>query len=182
MSDFAVELYKLRQLSGADFIAQLKVVAARSEFHPLVNEPEIFTAGGEGREDYSNLINAASKAVAQGYRVFIFILPTPKGIRMADFILVRKGVYKLFELKSISGKSSANNRLMESIGQTNHVMLNMLTDYDARQLAINVKGYFEANHEAREVIIVKGNKFLSVSRSFVDGKDFVKMFMKRYLR
>ena len=101
---------------------------------------------------------------------------------MADFILVRKGVYKLFELKSISGKSSANNRLMESIGQTNHVMLNMLTDYDTRQLAIDVKGYFEANHEAREVIIVKGNKFLSVSRSFVEGKNFVKMFMKRYLR
>ena len=180
MSDFAVELYKLRQLSGADFIAQLKVVTARSEFHPLVNEPEIFTAGGERREDYPNLINAASKAVTQGYRVFI--LPSPKGIRMADFILVRKGVYKLFELKSISGKSSANNRLMESIGQTNHVMLNMLTDYDARQLAIDVKGYFEANHEAREVIIVKGNKFLSVSRSFVEGKNFVKMFMKRYLR
>lgn len=180
MNDFAIELYRLRQLSGADFIAQLKVVTARSEFHPLVNEPDIFTVGGEGREDYSNLINAASKAVVQGYRVFI--LPTPKGVRMADFILVRKGIYKLFELKTITGKSSANNRLMESIGQANHVMLNMLTDYDARQLAIDVKAFFEANHKAREVVIVKGNKFLSVSRSFVEGKDFVKMFMKRYLR
>ena len=119
-------LHEKKQLSGADFIAQLKVVTARSEFHPLVNEPEIFAVGGKGREDYSNLINAASKAVVQGYRVFI--LPTPKGIRMADFILVRKGVYKLFELKTISGKS------------------------------------------------------FSVSRSFVEGKDFVKMFMKRYLR
>ena len=90
MSDFAKELYKLRQLSGADFIAQLKVVTNRSEFHPLEDAPYIFTVGGEVREDYSNLINAASKAVANGYRVYI--LPAPGGMRMADFILERKGV------------------------------------------------------------------------------------------
>ena len=180
MNDFAEELYKLRQFSGADFIAQLKVVTARSEFHPLSDEPYIFTAGGEGREDYPNLINAAVKAVAQGYRVYI--LPTPKGTRMADFILVRKGVYKLFDLKSISGKSSAGNRLMESIGQTNHVILNMLTDYDARQLAKDVQAYFEANQEAREVMIMKGSKVLSISRRFVEGKNYVKMFLKHYLR
>lgn len=137
MSYFAEELYKLRQLSGAEFIVQLKVLTARSEFHPLVENHDIFTVGGETREDYTNLINAAFKAVEQGYRVYI--LPTPKGIRMADFILERKGVYKLFDLKSISGKSSASNRLMESIGQTNHVMLNMLTDYDARQFTNMMK-------------------------------------------
>ena len=44
------------------------------------------------------------------------------------------------------------------------------------------KPIFEANQEAREVMIMKGNKTLSVSRSFVEGKDYVKMFMKRYLR
>ena len=180
MSYFAEELYKLRQLSGAEFIAQLKVVTARSEFHPLAENHDIFTVGGETREDYTNLINAAFKAVEQGYRVYI--LPTPKGIRMADFILERKGVYKLFDLKSISAKSSASNRLMESIGQTNHVMLNMLTDYDARQLAKDVQAYFEANQEAREVMIMKGNKVLSISRRFVEGKNYVKMFMKHYLR
>lgn len=180
MDNIAAELYRLHQLSGADFISQLKIVTARPEFHPLANEAAIFTVGGESDEDYSNLVNAAQKAVAHGYRVYI--LPTPKGIRMADFILERKGVYKLFDLKSISGKSSADTRLMESIGQTNHVMLNLLTDYDARQLAKDIRAYFEANRNAREVIIMKGNKILSVSRRFVEGKDFVKMFMKRYLR
>lgn len=180
MSDIAEELYKLHQQSGADFIAQLKTVTTRPEFHPLANEPAIFTVGGEKGEDYSNLVNAAQKAVAHGYRVYV--LPNPKGIRMADFILERKGVYKLFDLKSISGKSSASTRLMESIGQTNHVILNLLTDYDARQLAKDVQAYFEANREAREVMIMKGNKILSVSRRFVEGKDYVKMFMKRYLR
>lgn len=33
-----------------------------------------------------------------------------------------------------------------------------------------------------EVLILKGSKFLSVSRRFVEGSDYIKMFMKRYLR
>ncbi len=180
MNDFAEELYKLYCQSGANFITQMKVVTARSEFHALPNEPGIFTVGGERGEDYQNLINAAQKAVTHGYRVYI--LPTPKGTRMADFILERKGVYKMFDLKSIAGKSSAGTRMLESIGQANHVLLNLLTDYDARQLAKDIQTYFEANREAREVLIMRGNKILSVSRRFVEGKDYVKMFMKRYLR
>ena len=180
MNSFSEELYKLYHQTGAGFIAKLKAVTTRPEFHPLLNELDIYTVGGEKGEDYSNLVNAARKAVAHGYRVYV--LPRPKGMRMADFILVSKGVYKMFELKSISGKSSASTRLMELIGQTNHVMLNLLSDYDARQLAKDVQVYFEANREAREVLILKGNKMLSVSRRFVDGKDYVKMFMKRYLR
>ena len=99
-----------------------------------------------------------------------------------DFILERKGVYKLFDLKSISGHSSVITRLMESIGQTNHVLLNLLTDYDARKLAKDVRAYYETNREAREVMIMKGNKILSVSRRFIESKDYVKMFMKRYKR
>ena len=88
----------------------------------------------------------------------------------------------MFDLKSIIGKASVSNRLMESIGQTNHVILNMLTDYDSRLLAKDIQAYFEANKNAREVLIMKGNKILSVSRRFVEGNSYIKMFMKRYLR
>ena len=143
MTNIAEELYKLHNLTGADFIAQLKTITSHAEFHPLDNEPAIYTVGGEQSEDYANLIVAAQKTVTHGYRVYI--LPNPKGKRTADYILERKGVYKLFDLKSIYGKSSVINRLMESIGQTNHVMLNMLTDYDPRQLAKDIQSYFEAN-------------------------------------
>ena len=83
MSGFAEELYKLRHQSGADFIAHLKVVTARSEFHPIAGESVIFTVGRERSEDYANLINAAQKLVTHGYCVYI--LPNPRGIRMADF-------------------------------------------------------------------------------------------------
>ena len=176
----AEELQELHYLKGAQFINQLKLIIYYGEFHPLEGETNILSAIGEQNADFDNLINAARKAVAHGYRVYI--LPNPQGIRTADYIFERKGVYKMFDLKSIIGKASVSNRLMESIGQTNHVILNMLTDYDSRLLAKDIQAYFEANKNAREVLIMKGNKILSVSRRFVEGNSYIKMFMKRYLR
>ena len=165
---------------GSGFVYTLKQITSHNEFKQLEGETEIYAVGGENSEDFANLINAARKAVEHGYRVYI--LPNPKNIRTADFIFERKGVYKMFDLKTIMGKSSAENRLLESIGQTNHVLLNMATDYEPRLLAKDVKTYFEANKNAREVLIIKGNKFLSVSRQFVEGKDYFKMFIKRFLK
>ena len=178
--DIADELEELHYRRGSHFIWQLKVITSHPSFYPIKDEENIYTTGGESGEDYENLMNAARKAVEHGYRVFI--LPNPKGIRTADFIFERKGVYKMFDLKTIIGKSSVGNRLLESIGQTNHVILNMATDYDPRKLATDVRMYFETNNQAREVLIMKGNKFLSVSRQFVESKDYFKMFMKRFLR
>ena len=178
--DIADELEELHYRHGSHFIWQLKVITSHPSFYSIKGEDNIFTTGGESGDDYDNLLNAARKAVEHGYRVFI--LPNPKGIRTADFIFERKGVYKMFDLKTIIGKSSVGNRLLESIGQTNHVILNMATDYDPRKLATDVRMYFETNNQAREVLIMKGNKFLSVSRQFVEGKDYFKMFMKRFLR
>ena len=178
--DIADELEELHYRHGSHFIWQLKVITSHPSFYPIKDEENIYTTGGESGDDYDNLLNAARKAVEHGYRVFI--LPNPKGIRTADFIFERKGVYKMFDLKTIIGKSSVGNRLLESIGQTNHVILNMATDYDPRKLATDVRMYFETNNQAREVLIMKGNKFLSVSRQFVEGKDYFKMFMKRFLR
>ena len=172
-----VLLEDLLNTKGAGFVWTLKEITLHSEFKLLSGETNIFVVGGENSEDYDNLLNAARKAVDHGYRVFI--LPNPKDIRTADFIFERKGVYKMFDLKTILGKSSVENRLLESIGQTNHVLLNITTDYNPRLLAKNVRTYFEVNKQAREVLIVKGNKFLSVSRQFVEGKDYIKMFIKR---
>ena len=146
----------------------------------MEGDSNIYIIDGMQGDDYDNLLNAARKAVEHGYRVFI--LPNPKGVRTADYIFERKGVYKMFDLKTIQGKSSVVNRLLESVGQTNHVLLNMTTNYEPRLLAKDVQHYFKTNKEAREVLIIKGNKFLSVSRRFVEGKDYIKMFMKRYLR
>ena len=178
--DLNTLLEDLHVAFGSGFVYTLKQITSHNEFKQLEGETEIYAVGGENSEDFANLINAARKAVEHGYRVYI--LPNPKNIRTADFIFERKGVYKMFDLKTIMGKSSAENRLLESIGQTNHVLLNMATDYEPRLLAKDVQTYFEVNKNAREVLIIKGNKFLSVSRQFVEGKDYFKMFIKRFLK
>lgn len=112
------------------------------------------------------------KAFNAGYKVYV--LPNPKGVKSADYIFERNGVVKKYDLKTITGQSSIGNRLNESIGQTNRVFLNLVTDYNARSMAVEIKNYFETNKDALEVLIAKGNKFVSVDRIFVNDKNYFK--------
>ena len=165
---------------GSGFVWTLKQITLHNEFKPLDGERDIFIVGGEKAEDYTNLLNAARKAVEYGYCVYL--LPNPRGIRTADFIFVRKGVYKLFDLKTISGTASVGNRLIDSIGQTNRVLLNMTVDYNPMALARNIKNYFEKNHRAIEVLIFKGHKVISVIREDTENKNFNKIFVAKYIK
>lgn len=179
MSNIAEELAKLHILEGAEFIIQLKAIVARSEFHPLKDDPNIYTTGGESHYDYQNLLAAARKAVDLGYKVYI--LPNPNDTRSADFVFVRKGVLKLYDLKTITGKSSVENRLTESIGQTNRVLLNITSNYNPSSLARNIKRYFEKSDTALEVLVFKGKKVVSVTRDLTRSPNYYHIFMKRYL-
>ena len=175
---FAVELQDLHYLKGASFINQLKLIINSGEFFPVEGEPGIFSAISNQSDDYDNLIKAARKAVEHGYRVYL--LPNPKGIRTADFIFVRKGVLKLFDLKTITGKNSVGNRLAESIGQTERVLLNMQTDYNIRRLTLEIKRYFEMSAAVQEVLIYSGSKEISIKRNIASSKGFLKMMMNSF--
>ena len=176
----ADELQELHYLKGASFIKQLKLIIYYGEFHPVEGETNIFSAIGEQSDDFDNLLNAARKAVEHGYRVYI--LPNPKGIKTADFIFERKGVYKLFDLKTITGKNSVDNRLSESVGQTNRVLLHMTADYNPGILARSIKRYFELNLYAREVLVYKGKKQISVTRKSLEDTNFFRTFIRRYAK
>ena len=177
---FADELQELHYLKGVRFINQLKLIVNSGEFRPITGETNILSAIGEESSDYDNLINAARKAVEHGYRVYI--LPNPKGIRTADFIFERKGVYKMFDLKTITGKNSVENRLSESVGQTNRILLHMIADYNPGTLARSIKRYFELNPNAREVLVYKGKKQLSVMRNSLEDANFFRTFIRRYTK
>ena len=177
-NDIAQELALLHTLSGADYSRQVEHIAQRNEFRTLAGESEIFAMGGEKGEDFDNLLYAAQKAVEHGHRVFI--LPNPKGIRSADVILEKKNVFKLYDVKTIQGKSSAGTRLQDSIGQTNRVLLNMRADYSARLLASDIKAYFESNSHALEVLIFKGHKVIVVNRRLALNSMFNRLFRKMY--
>ena len=171
----ADELQELHYLKGAQFINQLKLIIYYGEFHLVEGETNIFSAISGQSDDFDNLINAARKAVEHGYRVYI--LPNPKGIRTADFIFERKGVYKMFDLKTITGKNSVGNRLKESLGQTDRVLLNLQTDYSIRRLSQELRRYFEMSSDVQEVLIYSGNKEVSIKRNIVLSKGFLKMMM-----
>ena len=174
----ADELQELHYLKGAQFINQLKRIIYYGEFHPIEGDANIFSAISEDSDDFGNLINAARKAVEHGYRVYI--LPNPRSSRTADFIFEKKGILGLYDLKTVHGKGSVETQLLDSIGQTNRVLLNMQTDYNARLLASDIKTYFETNQDALEVLIFKGKKVLPVNRIQVQSPDFNRVFRKRY--
>lgn len=178
--DIAEQLADLHTLKGAGFISMLKEITQQRAFTPLEGESNIYTTGGTKEDDYNNLLNAARKAVEHGYKVFI--LPNPKGIRTADFIFERRGVYKMFDLKTISGRASLENRLMESIGQTNHVLINVCTKYNPRLMATQIRSYFQANPEAIEVLIYKGKKEIVVTRRISENPLFLIQFQRKYAK
>ena len=177
-SDISLELARLHVLRGIEFSRQLQSITMRREFRQVKGEVNIYTAISETDEDFPALLSAAQRAVTHGYRVFI--LPNPKGIRTADFIFERKGLFRMYDLKTIQGKASIINRLEESIGQTNHVLLNMATTYNGRLLAIQIKRYFELSPQASEVLIFKGDQVISVKRSYALNKLFVLSFSRKY--
>ena len=174
------ELAKLKALHGADFVKQLKAIAARKEFHPLTTDPDIFTVGGENDADYKSLLTVARKAVEHGYKVYL--LPNPHDFPTADFILERRNVFKLFDLKNITGKSIVGSRLLESVEQANRVILNLSTDYNPSSLARALKMYFENSKDALEVVVFKGRKMISVTRDITLSEDYYNTFMRRYIR
>ena len=178
IGDIALELERLTTLNGKSFVRQLELITQYKGFQLLEGETSIFHIGMEQDRDYSPLIDAARKAVDQGYTVYL--LPNPRNCRTADFIFEKKGIYAMYDLKTVYGKGSVRTQLLDSIGQSNRILLNITSDYNARLLASDIKTYFESNRNAIEVLIFKGKKVLPVNRIQVQSSDFNRVFRKRY--
>lgn len=178
INDIAVELAKLHELTGADFSRQVELIAKMRVFHLIDGEIGIYSAMSEHSKDYGNQIRVAHKLLKYNYRVFL--LPNPRKWRTPDLIIERKGTYRIYDLKTITGEASAINRLRESIGQCNQVIINMATNYDARQLGKDIRQFFVLNPNAIEVMIFKGGRQLIIKRQYALSQNFVKVFMMRY--
>ena len=83
----------------------------------------------------------------------------------------------MFDLKTITGKNSVGNRLKESLGQTDRVLLNLQTNYNIRRLSQEIRHYYEMSSNVQEVLIYSGNKEISIKRNIVSSKGFLKMMM-----
>lgn len=62
------------------------------------------------------------------------------------------------------------------------VLLHMKADYNPGTLARSIKRYFELNPNAREVLVFKGMKQISITRRSLDDNDFFRTFIRRYTK
>lgn len=173
----AADMERLHELEGEAYWKQLKAITERKEFKKV--KKNVFSAAGESDQDYTHLLEAATKAVEQGFKAFI--LPNPKGFRSADLILERKGFYRMYDVKTITGKASVSNRLKESIGQSQRVILSINTEVNPRILASDITAFFEQS-DAKEVMVFKGGKMLVINREYALASDFMVKFRKAFTR
>ena len=178
MEDIAIELSLLHSLSGIQFVKQLEKITQYGGFTLVKGETAIYSVGGEYDGDYDAMLDAAHKAVEHGNTVYL--LPNPRNCRTADFIFKKKGAYMMYDLKTVYGKGSVGTQLLDSIGQSNRILLNITSDYNGRILAADIKAYFEANRNAVEVLLFKGKKTISVNRYATQSPMFYRQFRKIY--
>lgn len=178
-TDVKKKLKETINAKGAAHISGLREIVRSSIFKPVEGHAGVISAIGPSDPDYTNLLACADKVVSHGYNVAILF--NPSEYRSPDFIAFNKKFIALYDVKTISGQNSAGNRLMESIGQTERVMLNLTTSYNPRLLATDIKKYFEVNKKAKEVIVYKGGSAIRVTRDQIDRR-FESTFRKRYGR
>lgn len=170
---------RIIETKGRELTRLLREIVASRRLKPVEGHEGVRSAIDQSDGDYDRLVACADKAVVHGYKVAM--LPNPSGGRTPDLILYNSKFIAAYDVKTIIGQNSVGNRLMESIGQTNRVILNMATTYNPRSLAKDLRSYFEANEDAAEVIIFKGGDKISITRKQIDGA-FERTFIKRYGR
>lgn len=172
----AAEMEILHQLEGEVYWKKLKAITERKEFKLV--EKGIFSAAGNTDPDYIRLLDAARKATELSFQVFI--LPNPKGFKSADMILVRKGFYRMYDVKTITGERSISSRLDASISQSDRVLLSINVKVNPRFLADSIRHYFENNDKGKEVLLFKGGKSIVITRAEALSKSFQVRFRKTY--
>ncbi len=177
--DVTTLLENLKDKSGKEYVESLKEITELKIFKPLDGHKEVFFTGNDSDPDFVNLAGVADKMVSHGYRTYI--LPNPRSTRSGDYILTKKNFFGLYDLKTISGKNSVGNRLADSVGQTNRVILNITSKYNPKCLAREIRDYFNKNTDAIDVKIIKGGKLIAIHRSQI-GKNFDTEFLKRYTK
>ena len=88
----------------------------------------------------------------------------------------------MYDLKTISGKTSLGNRLAESIGQTNHVLINVCAQYNPRLMATQIRSYFQVNPSALEVLVYRGKKAIVVTRRIAANPLFLIQFQRKFVK
>ena len=180
LKGMSADVSELSELSGKEFTDKLKYIidTYKKNFRILDDEKDIFPAVNEKDNDYVPLMNVARKLRDKGYRVFI--MPSLRGIKSADYILIRDNSYSLWELKSIHKNGSISSRLKASESQAKKVILNVSGQVSSNAVSHALKKHFDKNPDAIEALVYKGKKSIVVSRQWANKNSFYKEFNSQY--
>lgn len=108
------------------------------------------------------------------------MLPNPNGGKTPDFILVKKGRYYAYELKTIYSASSIWERMSTALQQSDRIMLDMVDTPSSRYITYQLKSFAMTNKEVVDIMIFKGNKELHVTPQMASSSSFIERFMKMW--
>lgn len=180
LKGMSADVSELSELTGKEFTDKLKYIidTYKKDFRILDDEKDIFPAVNEKDIDYVPLMNVARKLRDKGYRVFI--MPPLRGIKSADYILIRDNSSSLWELKSIHKNGSISSRLKASESQAKKVILNVSGQVSSNAVSHALKKHFDKNPDAIEALVYKGKKSIVVSRQWANKNSFYKEFNSQY--
>jgi hypothetical protein len=130
--------------------------------------------------EYVDNMNAAKTLNKFGYSVFM--LPKLPNSKNPDFILKKGNNVYLYELKTIYGVSSLENRLEAGSMQADRIVLNIVGNVNSRYVADTIKDFYFRHKYIKEIIVLLGGKLIDVRYKYVIQKNFTKTFMGQWAR
>jgi hypothetical protein len=130
--------------------------------------------------EYADNLNAARSLNGTGYDVYM--IPKLPGRKSPDFILVKGSKASMYELKTIYGVGSLENRLAEGALQADRIVLNIVGNVDSRYVADTIKKFYLRNKYIREIKVLLGGKPIDVTMKRVKTKGFIQLFMQQWAR
>jgi hypothetical protein len=130
--------------------------------------------------EYSDNMNVARILNRLGYNVFM--LPKLPNSKSPDFILKRGHNVYLYELKTIYGVSSLENRLEAGSMQADRLILNIVGNVNSRYVADTIKDFYLRHKYIKEIKVLLGGKPINVRCGQLKDRKFTKKFMDRWAR
>jgi hypothetical protein len=130
--------------------------------------------------EYSDNMNAAKSLNNTGFDVYM--IPKLSGAKSPDFILKKGNQVYLYELKTIYGKNSVENRLNSGAEQSDRIILNIVGNVTSRNAGDAIQKFYLKNPQIKEIKVLLGGKMIDIRYGQVREAKFIDSFMKRWAR
>jgi hypothetical protein len=141
---------------------------------------KVFDSIKKTNVEYDDNMNAAKALNSLGYTVFL--LPKLSDSKSPDFILQKDKMIHIYELKTVYGENSLENRLDTGVLQSERIILNIVGRANSRYVADTIKKFYMRNKCIKEIKVLLGRKPIDVTMKRVKKKDFVWLFMRQWAR